>query len=62
VNRHERLYTPSNAKCHDTPTLDDDVDEVYQEELSPSFIIEPGVGLYDLVGDAVDIQMPMKQK
>jgi hypothetical protein len=42
--------------------LDDDVDEVYQEELSPSFIIEPGVGLYDLVGDAVDIQMPMKQK
>jgi hypothetical protein len=35
--------------------LDDDADEVYQEEeLPPSFIIDPGVGLDDLVGDADD--------
>jgi hypothetical protein len=51
--------------CHNTPTLDDDVDEVYQEEeLSASFIVDPGVGLSDLVGDADDIEMPIivKQK
>jgi hypothetical protein len=45
--------------------LDDDVDEVYQEEeLAPSFIVNPGAGLNDLVGDADDIEMSVivKQK
>jgi hypothetical protein len=45
--------------------LDDDVDEVYQEEeLPPSFAIDPGAGLNDLVGDADDIEGPVvvKQK
>jgi hypothetical protein len=38
--------------------LDDDIDEVYQEEeLPPSFIVDPGVGLNDLVRDADDIEM-----
>jgi hypothetical protein len=65
VNPHERLHTPSDAGYHDAPTLNDDVDEVYQEEdLSPSFIVDPGTGLNDLVGDADDIEMPVivKQK
>jgi hypothetical protein len=49
---------------HDTPSLDDDVDEVYQEEeLPPSFIVDSGAWLDDLVGDADDIEMPIvKQK
>jgi hypothetical protein len=45
--------------------LDDDIDDVYQEdELPPSFIIDPGAGLDELVGDADDIEMPIvvKQK
>jgi hypothetical protein len=45
--------------------LDDDVNEVYQEEdLPPSFIVDPSAGLDDLVGDADDIEMPIvvKQK
>jgi hypothetical protein len=45
--------------------LDDDVDEVCQEEeFPPSFIIDPGAGLDDLVGDSDDIEMPVvvKQK
>jgi hypothetical protein len=45
--------------------LDDDVDGVYQEEeFPPSFVIDPGAGLDDLVGDADDIEMPVivKQK
>jgi hypothetical protein len=63
VNPHERLYTAGDARYHDTSTLDDDVDEVYQEEeLSASFIIDPDVGFNDLVGDADDIQMHVKQK
>jgi hypothetical protein len=64
VNPRERLYTPGDAGYHDTSTLDDDVDEVYQEEKLPaSFIVDPGAGLDDLVGDADDIQMPVvKQK
>jgi hypothetical protein len=38
---------------HDTLSLNDDIDEVYQEEeLPPSFIVDPGAGLNDLVGDA----------
>jgi hypothetical protein len=63
VNPHERLYTLDDAGYHDTLTLDDDVDEVYQEEeLSAYFVNESGAGLDDLVGDTNDIQMPMKQK
>jgi hypothetical protein len=59
----EWLHTPGDAGYHDTPTLDDDVDEVYQEEeLSPSFVIDPGAGLDDLVGDADDIKMPVVVK
>jgi hypothetical protein len=43
--------------------LDDDFDGVYQEEeLSSSFIVDPGAGLNDLVGDVDDIQMSVKQK
>jgi hypothetical protein len=65
VNTREWLHNPGDAGDHDTPTLDDDVDEVYQEkELPPSFVIDPGVGLDDLVGDADDIEMHVvvKQK
>jgi hypothetical protein len=58
VNPHEWLLTSGDAGYHDTPTLDDDVDEVYQEEELPaSFIIDLGVGLDDLVGESDDIQM-----
>jgi hypothetical protein len=58
VNPREWLHTLGDAGYHDTPTLDDDVDEVYQEEeLPPSFVIDPGAGLDDLVGDADDIEM-----
>jgi hypothetical protein len=32
VNPHERLHTTGDAGFHDTPTLDDDIDEVYQED------------------------------
>jgi hypothetical protein len=60
VNPHEWLHTLRDAGYHDTLTLDDDVDEVYQEEeLSPSFAVDPGAGLDDLVGDADDIEMPI---
>jgi hypothetical protein len=38
--------------------LDDNIDEVYQEEeLAPSFIVDPGAGLDDLVRDVDDIEM-----
>jgi hypothetical protein len=58
VNPREWLYTPGDAEYHDTPILDDDVDEVYQEEELPaSFVIDPGAGLDDLDGDTDDIQM-----
>jgi hypothetical protein len=65
VNPHERLHATGDAGYHNTLTLDDDVDEVYQEEkLPPSFVVDPGAGLDDLVGDADDIEMPVvvKQK
>jgi hypothetical protein len=64
MNRRELLHTLSDDAYHDTPTLDDDVDEVYQEEeLPPSFVVDPGAGLDDLLGDADDIEMPIvKQK
>jgi hypothetical protein len=56
VNSCEWLYTPIDAGYHDTPTLDHDVDEVYQEEELPSsFHVEPCARLDDLGGDAVDI-------
>jgi hypothetical protein len=43
VNPREQLHTPGNVRYHDTSMLDDGVDEVYQEEeLPPSFIIDPG--------------------
>jgi hypothetical protein len=42
VNPRERLYTPGDAGYHDTPILNDDVDEIYQEEeLSASFVVDP---------------------
>jgi hypothetical protein len=65
VNPHEWLHTSGDAGCHDTPTSDDDVDEVCQEEeLPPPFIIDPGAWLNDLVGDVDDIEMSIvvKQK
>jgi hypothetical protein len=43
--------------------LDDDIDEVYQEEeLPPSFIVNSGAGLNDLVGDGDDIEMSIVVK
>jgi hypothetical protein len=43
--------------------LDDDVGEVYQEEeLPPSFVVDPGAGLDDLVGDVDDIEMSIVVK
>jgi hypothetical protein len=65
MHPREWLHTPSDAGYHGTPTLDDDVDEVYQEEeLPPSFVVDHGAGLDNLVGDADDIEMPVivKQK
>jgi hypothetical protein len=65
VKPRERSHTLSDAGYHDTLMLDDDIDDVYQEEeLPPSFIIDPGAGLDELVGDADDIEMPIvvKQK
>jgi hypothetical protein len=63
VNSRERLHTPDDVGYHDTLTLDDDVDEVYQEEeLQPSFIVDPGARLDDLVGDAGDIEMSVAVK
>jgi hypothetical protein len=56
VNPYEWLHTPNDARYHDTQTLDDDIDEVYQEEeVSCSFIIDPSAGLDDLVANANDI-------
>jgi hypothetical protein len=65
VKPREQLHIPGDAGYHDTPMLDDDVDEVSQEEeLPPPFIIDLGAGLDDLVGDANDLEMPIvvKQK
>jgi hypothetical protein len=43
VNPRERFHTPGDAGYDNTPTLDDDVNEVYQEEeLPPSFIVDHG--------------------
>jgi hypothetical protein len=64
VNPYEGLHTLGDAGYHDTLTLDDAVDEVYQEgELAFCFFVNPGVGLDDLVGDTDDIERPVvKQK
>jgi hypothetical protein len=65
VNPHKWLHTPIDVGYHDTPMLDIDVDEFYQEEELPaSFVVDPGAGLNDLVGDADNIEMPIvvKQK
>jgi hypothetical protein len=65
VNPCELVHTPCDVWYHYTLTLDDDVDEVYQEEeLITSFTIDPGAGLDDLVGDADEIEMTVvvKQK
>jgi hypothetical protein len=63
VNPREWLHTPGDVGYRDTLTLDDDIDEVYQEEeLSPSFTINPAAGLDDLVRDADDIEMPIVVK
>jgi hypothetical protein len=63
VNPREWLYTLGNAGYHDTLTLDDNIDEVYQEEELPaSFIVDSCSGLNDLVGDGADIQMHVKRK
>jgi hypothetical protein len=65
VNPHEWLHTLGDIVYHDTLMLDDDIDEVYQEEeLPPSFIVDSGAGLDDLVGDGDDIEMSVivKQK
>jgi hypothetical protein len=63
VTPHERLHTLGDAGYHDTLMLDDDVDDIYQEEeLLPSFTVDPGAGLNDLVGDVDDIEMPIVEK
>jgi hypothetical protein len=62
VNPCEWLHTPRDAGYHDTLMLDDDVYQ--EEELPPSFIVDPSAGLNDLVGDADNIEMTVivKQK
>jgi hypothetical protein len=65
VNPREQLNILGDAGYHDTLALHDDIDEVYQEEeLPPSFVVDCGAGLSDLLGDADDIEMPVvvKQK
>jgi hypothetical protein len=63
VNPCERLHTLGDAGYHDTRILDDDVGEVYQEEeLPPSFVVDPGAGLDDLVADVDDIEMSIVVK
>jgi hypothetical protein len=58
VNPHEWLHTPGDAGYHDSLALEDDIDEVYQEEeLPPSFIVDPSAGPNDLVVDVDDIEM-----
>jgi hypothetical protein len=59
---HEWLDILGDTRYHNTPTLNDDIDEVYQEESSSSFVVEPSVGLEDFVGDVDDIQMHVKRK
>jgi hypothetical protein len=54
VNPRERLHNLGDAGYHDTLMLD----QVYQdEELPPSFAVDPSAGLDDLVGDGDDMEM-----
>jgi hypothetical protein len=65
VKPREQLHIPGDAGYHDTPMLDDDVDEVSQEEeLPPPFIVDPGAGLDDLEMPIVvkQKQKPIKKK
>jgi hypothetical protein len=63
MNPREQLYTPNTASYHDTPVLNGEIGEVYQEEELPtSFVVESNLGLDHLVGDANDIQTPVKEK
>jgi hypothetical protein len=63
VSPREQLHTSGDVGYHDTLTLDDDINEVYQEEeLPPSFSIDPDVGLDDLVGDVDGIEMSVVVK
>jgi hypothetical protein len=60
MNPRERLYTPTNSVYHFD---DEQVDEIYQEEeLSTSFVVEPGAALDFLVGDGADVIILQKQK
>jgi hypothetical protein len=60
VNPHERLHTPTDVAYHFD---DEQVDEIYQkEELSTSFVIEPGATLSSLVGDGADVTVLQKWK
>jgi hypothetical protein len=57
VNPQERLHTPTSATYHFN---DEQVDEIYQEELPTSFVIDPGVALDSLVGDGADVTVLQK--
>jgi hypothetical protein len=60
ANPRERLYAPSEAGYQPDTT---DVNEIYQdEEASPSFDVDSGLGLDSLVGDPEDVTLPEKQK
>jgi hypothetical protein len=58
VNSREQLYTPTDVAYH----FDDEhVDEIYQqEELTTSFVIEPGAALDSLVVDGTDVTVLQK--
>jgi hypothetical protein len=63
VNPRKWLHTLEDTGYHGTPTLDDDVDEVYQkEELPPSFVVDPDAALDGLVGDADNIEMSVVKR
>jgi hypothetical protein len=63
VNPHEWLHIPYDVGYYDTPSLDGDIEGVYQEEELPtSFIVEHDLGLDGLAGDADDIQTSENQK
>jgi hypothetical protein len=56
-----KKLSADDAGYHDTPTLDDGIDEILQEEeLLASFVVKPGAGLNNLVTDADDIRMLVK--
>jgi hypothetical protein len=58
VNSREQLYTPTDVAYHFD---DEQVDEIYQqEELTTSFVIEPGAALDSLVVDGTDVTVLQK--